>query len=59
VPPVVHQEWTLPAGAVLFEVRLDQPLPAAVFAQVGTVVQEIEALASRLHELVVVDEIDG
>lgn len=59
VPPVVHQEWTLPAGAVLFEVRLDRPLPAAVFAQVGTVVQEIEALAGRLHELVATDETDG
>ncbi|MDP8931004.1 MAG: hypothetical protein M3O70_21125 [Actinomycetota bacterium] len=57
-PPVVHQAWTLPAGAVVFEVRLDRPLPAAVFAQVGAVVQEIEALADRLRELVV-DETEG
>lgn len=51
-PPVVHQEWTLPAGAVVFEVRLDRPLPAAAFAQVGAVVHEVEALADRLRELV-------
>jgi hypothetical protein len=57
-PPVVHQAWTLPAGAVVFEVRLDRPLPAAVFAQVGAVVQEIESLADRLREIVV-DEIEG
>ena len=30
-PAVVHQEGALPAGAVIFEVRLDQPVPAAVF----------------------------
>jgi hypothetical protein len=51
-PPIVHQEWTVPSGAVIFEVRLDRPLPAAVFAQVGAVVQEAEALAERLVELV-------
>lgn len=51
-PPVVHQEWTLPAGAVVLEVRLDRPLPAGVFAQLGAVVQEVEALADRLRELV-------
>lgn len=52
-PPVVHQAWSLPAGEVVFEVRLDQPLPAAVFAQVGAVVEQIESLADRLRELVV------
>jgi hypothetical protein len=57
--PVVHQLWSLPAGAVLFEVRLDRPLPAAAFAQVGTVVHEIEALAGRLQELVAADESNG
>lgn len=57
-PPVVHQAWTLPAGAVVFEVRLDRPLPAAIFAQVGAVVQEIESLADRLRDLVA-DETDG
>lgn len=51
-PPVVHQEWTLPAGSVVFEVRLDRPLPAGVFGQLGAVVQEVESLADRLRELV-------
>lgn len=53
-PPVVHQEWTLPAGAVVFEVRLDQPLPADVFGQLGAVVEQAEALAKRLRELLAV-----
>jgi hypothetical protein len=51
-PPVVHQAWTLPGGAVVFEVRLDRPLPAGVFAQVGAVVEQIESLADRLRDLV-------
>jgi hypothetical protein len=58
-PPVVRQEWLVPAGAVLFEVRLDLPLPATLFAQVGTVVREIEALAERLRELVARDETES
>lgn len=49
--PVVHQEWPLPAGAVVFEVRLDRPLPAAVFAQIGAVVEQIETLANGLREV--------
>ncbi|MGH9248973.1 MAG: hypothetical protein ACRD0W_05595 [Acidimicrobiales bacterium] len=57
-PPVVHQEWTLPTGTVVLEVRLDRPLPAEVFAQVGAVVKEIEALADRLKELVADKAID-
>ncbi len=52
--PVVHQEWTLPAGAVVFEVRLDQPLPADVFGLLGIVVQHAETLADRLRELLAV-----
>jgi hypothetical protein len=51
-PPVVHQAWTLPGGTVVFEVRLDRPLPAGVFAQVGAVVEQIESLADRLRDLV-------
>lgn len=51
-PPVVHQAWTLPGGGVVFEVRLDRPLPAGVFAQVGAVVEQIESLADRLRDLV-------
>ena len=39
-------------GAVIFEVRLNQPVPAAVFTQLGVVVKEVEALAARLRELV-------
>ncbi len=50
-PPVVRQEWKLPAGAVVLEVRLDRPLPAGLFAQVGAVAQEVEALADRLRHL--------
>lgn len=49
--PVVHQEWTVPAGAVVFEVRLDQPLPADVFTLLGEVVERAENLAGRLREL--------
>lgn len=49
--PVVRQEWSLPSGSVLFEVRLDRPLPAALFAQLGSVVEQVEALASGLEEL--------
>ena len=56
--PIVHQEWIFPSGAIVFELRLDRPLPAAVFAMVGTVVQEIEGLADRLRALVP-DETDG
>lgn len=56
-PPVVHQQWSLPSGTVVFEVRLDRPLPAAVFAQLGAVVQEVESLADRLRELAA-DEAD-
>lgn len=52
-PPVVHQAWTLPGGGVVFEVRLDRPLPAGVFAQVGAVVEQIESLADRLRDLVI------
>jgi hypothetical protein len=59
VPPVVHQEWALPAGSVLFEIRMRRPLPAAVFVQVGSVVQEIEALATRLRELALDDDIES
>jgi hypothetical protein len=51
-PPIVHQAWTLPGGTVVFEVRLDRPLPAGVFAQVGAVVEQIESLADRLRDLV-------
>ena len=51
-PPVVHQEWPLAAGAVVFEIRLDRPMPSAVFAQLGVVVQEVEALADRLRDVV-------
>lgn len=57
-PPIVHQEWILPSGAVVFEVRLDRPLPAAVFAQVGSVVEQIEGLADRLRALVAVETDD-
>ncbi len=49
VPPVVHQEWTLPYGTLVFEVRLDRPMPAGLFAQLGVVVQELEALADQLR----------
>lgn len=50
--PVVHQEWTIPGGAVVFEVRLDRPLPAGLFTQLGVVVQELETLAEELGNLV-------
>lgn len=49
--PVVHQQWTLRSGSVLFEVRLDHPLPAALFGQLGSVVDQVEAPGSRLEEL--------
>lgn len=52
--PVVHQEWRLPAGAVVFEVLLDQPIPADVFGQLGAVVEKAEELATRLRELLAV-----
>lgn len=58
-PPVVRQEWSLPWGAVLFELSLDRPLPAAVFAQVGAIVQEIEVLANQLSGLAATDETDS
>jgi hypothetical protein len=51
-PPVVHQEWTLPGGAVIFEVRLDRPLPATAFQQLGSVVQQAEVLANQLRDVV-------
>jgi hypothetical protein len=51
-PPVVHQEWPLPGGAVIFEVRLDRPLPATAFQQLGSVVQQAEVLANELKDVV-------
>jgi hypothetical protein len=49
--PVVHQEWMIPAGAVIFEVRLERPLPAGIFVQLGVVVQELENLAEQLGQV--------
>lgn len=57
--PVVRQEWPLPSGAVLFEVRLDRPLPAALFTQLGSVVEQVEALASRLQQVLDPDDAKG
>lgn len=51
-PQRASQRSTMVRGAVIFEVRLNQPVPAAVFTQLGVVVKEVEALAARLRELV-------
>ncbi|MCL4293775.1 MAG: hypothetical protein KJ056_12230 [Acidimicrobiia bacterium] len=46
--PVVHQAWAIDGGSIVFEIRIDTPLPATVFATVGEVVARLEDLAKRL-----------
>lgn len=49
--PVIHQEWVVGGGSVLLEVRLDRPLPAALFSAVGSVVKEAERLSDALGKI--------
>lgn len=47
--PIVHQVFELTDGEILFEIMLKGPIPSRAFAQLGNVVQEIEALSSMLE----------
>jgi hypothetical protein len=46
--PLVHQVWEIDGGSIVFEIRTDKPLPAAVFVTVGEVVASLEHLAETL-----------
>lgn len=46
--PVVKQVWPVRDGEISFEIRLTTPLPAAAFAQVGKIVEEVQRLAETL-----------
>lgn len=46
--PVVHQAWDIDGGSIIFEIRIDKPLPATAFATVGEVVASLEHLAETL-----------
>lgn len=46
--PVVHQAWAIDGGSIVFEIRIDKPLPATAFATVGEVVASLEHLAETL-----------
>ncbi|MGD1057379.1 MAG: hypothetical protein ABR992_08195 [Solirubrobacteraceae bacterium] len=47
--PVLHQEWTINGGSVVFDVQLDRPLPASAFQNVTPVIEKIEALVKSLE----------
>jgi len=46
---VLHQEWTINGGSVVFDVQLDRPLPASAFQNVTPVIEKIEALVKSLE----------
>jgi hypothetical protein len=47
-PPVIHQEWPVDGGRVVFEVSLDGALPGSAFAQVANVMTAVEEFVSSL-----------
>lgn len=49
LPPTIHQEWDVESGSVLFEVRLDGPLPSTAFAMLAQVMQTVEKLVASLR----------
>lgn len=48
LPATVHEEWTVPAGVVVFEARLDRPLPVRAWAEVAKVAEAVEKFVSCL-----------
>lgn len=46
--PTIHQAWNVEDGSVLFEVRLDRPLPSAAFGTLAEVMRTVEKLVSSL-----------
>jgi hypothetical protein len=47
-PPVIHQEWPVAGGRVVFEVSLDRTLPGTAFMTVGEVMQAVEKFVGTL-----------
>jgi hypothetical protein len=47
--PILHQEWTIPGGRIVFEVELDRPLAGAAFGEVGSAITAIERFADTLQ----------
>ena len=48
--PVIHQRWPVAGGSVSFEIRLDRPLPAAAFGQLGGIFESVERLVGQLGD---------
>lgn len=47
--PVLHQEWEVAGGRVLFEVELDRALPGTAFAGVAAVITAVEKFVGSLE----------
>jgi hypothetical protein len=45
---IVHQVWPARGGSIAFEVRLDRPLPAQAFSELGEIFQAVERLVGEL-----------
>jgi hypothetical protein len=47
-PAALHQAWDLGGGQLMIEIRSDQPIPAAAYAQIAKLVDAAEQLAGLL-----------
>lgn len=50
-PPIIHQEWPVARGRVLFEVALDRPLSGSAFGEVAKVMTAVEGFVASLKSV--------
>lgn len=50
-PPTIHQSWLVAGGSVLFEVRLDDPLPGTAFQLLAGVMAAVEEFVAGLGKV--------
>lgn len=48
LPPTLHQEWPVSGGTLVFEARLERPMPAATFRDLAAIFEAIEKLVKAL-----------
>lgn len=56
--PTIRQSWPIAGGEIILEVRSKEALPATVFAAIGEVVTQLEALSSTLSQADGSDAVD-
>jgi hypothetical protein len=48
-PPIIHQEWPVKGGRVVFEVDLDAPLSGSAFGEVARIMTAVERFVASLQ----------